>query len=207
LKYFDNRFAEDPKRGLVWFHLTKYLSQFIDRSGSVLEVGAGYCYFINAVEAKSKVALDIEADFVQYATNEVKTYVADATKLSEFSEGSFNTIFASNFLEHLSNDDANLFLENASRVLTDKGKLILIQPNFKYSYKSYFDDYTHLTIFTDVGLVDRLKSFGFTIEHVEKKFMPFTIKSRLSLFSFLIPLYLWSPWRPLAGQMLVVALK
>ena len=207
IKYFHNRFSLDPKREKVWFYLTKYLSKFVDRNGSVLEVGAGYCYFINRVVANEKVALDIEPEFAQYANVDVETHVSDATRLAQFDDSKFDAIFASNFLEHLSNEDANVFIQSAYRVLSPGGMLILLQPNFRYSFKAYFDDYTHLTIFTDMGLQDRLKAFGLEIFHVEKRFMPFTVKSRLSGFAFLIPLYLFLPWRPFAGQMLIVARK
>ena len=69
----------------------------------------------------------------------------------------------------------------------------------------YFDDYTHVAVFTDRSLPDLLAANGFAREHVEARFLPLTMKSRLSFGHRLVPLYLRLPWRPLAGQMLVVA--
>jgi hypothetical protein len=37
--------------------------------------------------------------------------------------------------------------------------------------------------------------------------LPMTLKSRLSSGHKLVPLYLRLPWRPLAGQMLLIARK
>jgi len=46
---------------------------------------------------------------------------------------------------------------------------------------------------------------GFDIERIEPRFLPLTLRSRLSWGHRLVPLYLKLPYRPLAGQMLVVA--
>ena len=80
-----------------------------------------------------------------------------------------------------------------------------MQPNFRLRPREYFDDYTHRTIFTDRSLGDFLTASGFAVEHVERRFLPLTMKSRLSFGHALVPLYLRLPYRPLAGQMLVVA--
>ena len=89
------------------------------------------------------------------------------------------------------------------------GQLILMQPNFKYCYRTYFDDYTHLQIFTHEGIYDLLEMAGLKIEAIDPRFMPVNMKSTLKLNLPFLPLivraYLALPWRPLAGQMLVVA--
>ena len=46
---------------------------------------------------------------------------------------------------------------------------------------------------------------AWTIERVRARFLPLTLKSRGSRLTFLVPWYLRSPIKPLAGQMLVVA--
>ena len=82
---------------------------------------------------------------------------------------------------------------------------LLLQPNFRYCVREYFDDYTHRTIFTHVSLADRLRAHGFDVERVEARFLPLSFKSRLPAWPWLVDLYLRLPWRPLAKQMLVVA--
>ena len=37
------------------------------------------------------------------------------------------------------------------------------------------------------------------------RFLPLTVKSRMGGLTFLVPFYLRSPWRPMAGQMFVLA--
>jgi hypothetical protein len=80
-----------------------------------------------------------------------------------------------------------------------------VQPNFRLQPRRYFDDYTHKTIFTDEGFCDFLRACGWRIVHREPRFLPFTLKSKLPAFGWLVSLYLALPYRPLAGQFLTVA--
>ena len=90
-------------------------------------------------------------------------------------------------------------------MLSPGGNLILVQPNFRLAPRRYFDDYTHRTIWTDTSLGDLVAAHGFDVVRSEPRFLPLTMKSRLSFGHRLVPLYLRLPYRPLAGQMLVVA--
>jgi len=66
----------------------------------------------------------------------------------------------------------------------------------------------HVTIFTDTSLADFVTAAGFRITRLEPRFMPFSMKSSvLPIARWLIRLYLRSPIRPFAGQMLLVAVK
>ncbi len=127
------------------------------------------------------------------------------SRLDNFEEDYFDVVFASNLLEHLTQEDMEGTLEGAKRILRPRGRFIVLQPNFRYAYKQYFDDYTHLQIFTHVGLCDLLKAHGFSILEVRPKFLPFSVKSNFPVIPLLIRLYLNFPAKPFAGQMLVVA--
>jgi hypothetical protein len=83
--------------------------------------------------------------------------------------------------------------------------LCLIQPNYRYSYKEYFDDYTHVTVFSHVSLQDFLTANDFRILDCRPRFLPLTIKSRLPVHPLLIRAYLASPLKPQGKQMLVLA--
>ena len=78
---------------------------------------------------------------------------------------------------------------------------------FPHASAEYFHDYTHRTIFTDRSLGDFLAASGYPIEHVQPRFLPLTMKSRLSFGHAPAPFYLRLPYRPLAGQMLVSAAR
>jgi len=173
----------------------------------VLELGAGYCEFINSIQAARKVAVDISETVRQAAKGDVEAHVGSCTRLDFAAADSMDVIFASNLFEHLQLSEVQRTLGEVRRVLKPGGKLLVIQPNFRYSYRDYFDDYTHVTIFTDRSLSDVIAAAGLEIVKVTPKFIPFSLKSRLPVVPFLIRLYLRSPVRPFAGQMLIVARK
>jgi ubiquinone/menaquinone biosynthesis C-methylase UbiE len=135
----------------------------------------------------------------------VRAIVGDGTDLGELDDASFDVVFASNLLEHLERAQSDQLLAEAVRVLRPGGRLILLQPNFRLQPGRYFDDYTHVAIFTDQSLRDYLAAGGWQVEHVAPRFLPLSMRSRGSSLSFLVPWYLRSPVKPLAGQMLVVA--
>ena len=47
--YHDVHLPEDPARAVVWRVIAEYLARWVPREAHVLEVGAGYCSWINAV--------------------------------------------------------------------------------------------------------------------------------------------------------------
>ncbi|MEO5842888.1 MAG: class I SAM-dependent methyltransferase [Acidimicrobiales bacterium] len=205
--YFATRFTPDPRRRAVWRHIATYLQRWISPAADVLELGAGYCDFSNVVSAGSRTAVDVEPSFAKFADAGVVTAVGPCTDLSSFADASFDVVFASNLFEHLERGALLTTLGEIRRVLRSGGRLILVQPNFRLRPHEYFDDYTHVAVFTDRSLPDMLQANGFAREHVEARFLPLTLKSRLSFGHRLVPLYLRLPWRPLAGQMLVIATR
>jgi SAM-dependent methyltransferase len=203
--YFETRLAQDPNRAKVWRHLCDYLARYVGPGAEVLELGAGWCDFSNLIRARRVVAMDLDATVSRAAASHVEAQVGDCTDLSRFADGSFDVVFASNLLEHLDRGQSNRLLGGAARVLRPGGRLILMQPNFRLDPGRYFDDFTHVSVFTDQSLCDYLTSLGWRVQVRQARFMPLTLKSRGSGLSFLVPWYLRSPIKPLAGQMLVVA--
>jgi ubiquinone/menaquinone biosynthesis C-methylase UbiE len=203
--YFETRLSHDDNREKVWRHLCDYLGRWVGPADAVLELGAGWCDFANHVVAGRVVAMDLDATVERAAAQHVTAVVGDCTDLTRFEDDSFDVVFASNLLEHLERPQSRRLLGEASRVLRPGGRLILMQPNFRLNPGRYFDDYTHVAIFTDQSLSDYLVSQGWSVDTVMPRFLPLTLKSRGSGLSFLVPWYLRSPIKPLAGQMLVVA--
>jgi SAM-dependent methyltransferase len=203
--YFRTRFTPLEARGAVWRHVAAHLQRWVDADGAVLDLGAGYGDLSRAVRARRRVALDANPQLDELIDPPVEAVVGDVTDLSRFADGEFATVFASNLLEHLTWEAVDRCVAEVHRVLRPGGRFLVVQPNFRLAPRRYFDDYTHRSVFTDQSLRDRLAASGFEIEHVEARFLPLTMRSRLSWGHRLVPWYLKLPWRPFAGQMLVVA--
>ncbi|MEQ1757677.1 MAG: class I SAM-dependent methyltransferase [Vicinamibacterales bacterium] len=207
--YHRAHLTPDPARAVVWAAVAAHLSRWIDPASHVLEVGAGYCDWINNVRAAHRVAVDAWPDFVNFAATGVQAVVLDATvHLRTVGEGSYDVVLASNVLEHFSPDTAASVVSDVAAVLKPGGRVILIQPNFRLAWRRYFDDYTHRAIFTDVSLPALLASRGLRTELVEPRFLPYSMReTALPVRPWLVSAYLRSPIKPMAGQMLVVARK
>lgn len=208
--YFKTRFKFDPRRDLVWKEVVRWIqNHYVPRNSRILDVGAGYCNFINNVVGSRRCAVDVFTQFPEFAAEGVQTHVSSCTGMDFFADDSFDVLFASNLAEHLTRPDLILFLGEARRVLRFGGTLILMQPNFKYCSTTYFDDYTHVQIFTDASLFDFLEAYGFKVTANHPKFMPVNMKSTLRLNLPALPLivrtYLAMPFKPFAGQLLMVA--
>lgn len=205
--YFSTRFLEDERRAKSWSYLCKYFQKLVGEDETILEIGAGYCYFINQITGKRKIAVDLFPDLHLFAHETVETHIVDATSMNFLSDGSIDTVFASNFLEHLEWNQLEDLIRELVRILKPNGKVLVMQPNFRFAYRNYFDDYTHRTIFTDQSIRDWFAIKGFDLLISKPKFLPLTVKSSMGYLSFLIPVYLKSPWKPKAGQMFLVFRK
>ncbi len=200
---------EDPAREIVWRVIADYLRTWIRPGDHVIEIGAGYCQWINAVVAARRVAVDSWPGFPQFAAPGVEARVMDAAfGLPSLGSGEFDVALASNVLEHFEPDAASSIVGDVAAILRPRGRFIIVQPNFRYAYRHYFDDYTHRSVFTHVSLANLLRARGFAIEACEPRFLPYSMRAtRLPIRPWMVRAYLRSPIRPAAGQMLIVARK
>jgi SAM-dependent methyltransferase len=123
---------------------------------------------------------------------------------------SVDTVFASNVYEHFhSREQVAASFAEVHRILRHDASFIILQPNFAYCWRHYFDFFDHRLIFTHLGMVEGLLTCSFDVAEVVARFLPFTSKSWLPTSPWLIWLYLRVrlSWRILGGQMLIVARK
>ncbi len=207
--YHAAHLPEHPARAGVWRIITEHLAPWVSSSAHVLEIGAGYCHWINNVAAARRVALDLWPDLAQHASPGVEARVLDASRdLGSLGERTFDVVLASNVLEHFEPDVAATIVANVATLLRREGRFIIIQPNFRYAYRQYFDDYTHRSVFTHESLSSLLRANGFDLELVQAKFLPYSMRAaKTPLPLWLVRAYLMSPIKPMAGQMLIVGKK
>ena len=205
-EYFATRFTPDPRRERLWQVLWESVfRRWVLPGDSVLELGAGYGHFINQVVARRRIALDVWDGFTQFLVPGVEAHVGPVTDLSFLEPESVDVAFASNLFEHITQAELASVLRQLREKLTLRGTLTIVQPNYYYCYREYFDDYTHKTIYSHVSLRDFLASNGFEVFDSRPRFLPLTIKSRLPVSPMLIRMYLLSPWKVLGKQMLICA--
>jgi hypothetical protein len=204
--YHSSRLIADDRRTVLWQSLWRYrFSAMVRPSDCVLDLGAGHCCFINAVTARRRIAIDTWEGFPAYLAPGIESKVGSVTNLDFLEDGSVDFAFASNLFEHLTKDEFSVVLAALFDKLSEHGTLTIVQPNYYYAFREYFDDFDHKAIYSHVSLVDYLAANRYDVFLVEPRFMPLSLKGRLPIKPFLIRAWLTSPIKPTGKQMLVRA--
>ena len=115
-------FSADPRRDRVWRQVASYLERRWAEDAAVLDIGAGYCSFINNVRGGRRLAVDLHSDLERFAASGVETMRLSATDMGPLEDSSFDVVFASNLLEHLTRDEIGAALAEFQRVLRPGGR-------------------------------------------------------------------------------------
>lgn len=204
--------ADLRKKEDLWQTLCQHFFQdFVPRDGTVLDLGAGYCEFVNNIVAAQKIAVDLNPDTARFADDDVRVVQTDSRDLSAIASESIDTVFSSNFFEHLSDSQALLdTLHECRRVLRPHGRVVVLMPNIRAIPGAYWDYLDHHLPLTEHSLCEALGLCGFAPTRVEGRFLPYTVRnSRLPVHPWLIRTYLKvkPAWRLIGKKMLVVAVK
>jgi hypothetical protein len=206
IDYHGSRLIADKRRDVLWESLWRYrFSAMVRPDDCVLDLGAGHCSFINSVVARRRIAIDLWDGFPAHLAPGAEYRVGSITDLEFLDDAAIDFAFASNLFEHLTQEDFSTVLDGLRRKLSAKGTLTIVQPNYRYAFREYFDDFDHKSVYSHVSLADYLAANGYEVFRVEPRFMPLTVKSRLPVKPFLIRAWLASPVKPMGKQMLVRA--
>ncbi len=211
-RIYANRFpeAERAAKARLWRTLCDaFFSRYVPADGTVLDIGAGYCEFINHVRAARRIAVDLNPDTAKAAAKEVEVVALPLERIGEsIAPESVDLAFASNVFEHLRGPDVLLEVLAAVRqTLRPGGRLIIMQPNVRALGGEFWDFVDHTLPLTEKGMTEALEISGFQVVERRARFLPYTTKSRLPQWDVLVRLYLALPpaqWL-LGKQMLVVA--
>jgi SAM-dependent methyltransferase len=210
---YDTRFDAEDRRAKtrVWEVIcSDFFQRYVSADDAVLDIGAGFCEFINHIRCRKKWAIDADEQVRNLAGPDVETHCGAADDLNWLEATSVDVVFASNFFEHmLTKDQLLATLHEVHRVLRADGRFLILQPNIRYAYKEYWDFFDHHLPLSDKSMVEALHLAGFEPTEVRPQFLPYTTKSRLPQWPILIKAYLRVRLvqRLLGKQMFIVARK
>jgi SAM-dependent methyltransferase len=212
-KLYRHRFEEGelPAKLAIWKVLCNdFFSAYVAGDATVIDVGAGYCEFINNVRARRRIAVDLNPRVREFADAGVEVLNEDCTQLRSLPDAIADVVFMSNFLEHLPSKQLVFdTLKEARRLLRSGGRIVILQPNVRLIPGAYWDFFDHHTPLTEHSLVEAVTLLDMVPERVIARFLPYTTKSLLPQSPWLVRMYLKVPlaWWLLGKQSLVVARK
>ncbi|MCB0419637.1 MAG: class I SAM-dependent methyltransferase [Bdellovibrionales bacterium] len=210
---YDVRFSEQErvKKERVWQVLCRHFFQkFIRPTDAVLELACGFGEFLGNIDAKRKVAVDLNDQVQALLPKEIEFHLGSADNLTMLESNTIDVVFVSNFFEHLPNKDVlTNVLKEIHRVLKPGGSFMMMQPNFKYCYDAYWDFYDHHLPLSHLTMIEGLEMTNFAIEKVHAKFVPFSTKSKIPSHPLLVRIYLMVPfvWKIMGKQFFILAKK
>lgn len=207
---FDDEERETKKR--VWSVLCdSFFSRYVKPTDTVLDIGAGYCEFINHIKAGRRIAVDANPEFHHFADAGVEAHHGPCEDMSFLESHTVDVAFSSNFFEHLPDKATlNKVVAEAFRVLRPGGRLIVMGPNVKHLPGMYWDYYDHHIPLTEKSTCELLHLAGFELEAAFDKFLPYSVKSRLPSWGWLVRAYVsigGPAFRLFGKQFLVIARK
>ncbi len=210
---YDARFGPAARRAkdAVWRVLCEdFFQRWVPADGVLIDLGAGFCEFVNHIRCRERWAVETDARVRQLAAPGVQVHCGPAHDLGWRESASVDVVFASNVFEHFTSKDHVLAaLREVYRVLRPGGRFLILQPNIRFAYKVYWDFFDHHLPFSDRAMAEALEATGFRIEELRPRFLPYTTKSSLPSSPTLVKLYLRLPpvHRLLGKQMFIVAVR
>jgi len=137
---------------------------FPNRDVKILDIGAGLGHSLIPLKLsdyQNLWAADID-DFNQdlFKKNNIKfnSFNAEEDKFP-YEDGFFDVVLSFHLIEHLLNPQN--YLEEVHRILKNGGKFILVTPDWRKQYKTFWRDHTHIHPYDKESIVRILKCYDF----------------------------------------------
>jgi SAM-dependent methyltransferase len=158
MTYREVAYADMPRhkgyaRRLALWLMTRYKIGARER---LLDIGCGDGMFLYAFESWGVNAYGV--DLLPPEDKQIKK--ADIEKGIPLADNSMDVVFAKSVIEHVGN--LAVVLSESKRVLLPGGRIILMTPEWRFCYRGFYDDPTHIRPCSLRGLTDLLKMLGFT---------------------------------------------
>src|SRR5205807_1034545 len=202
--------VEETSKREIWEEIGRYLQRYIPLDSRVLDIGCDLGYFIVSIRAAEKVASDLR-DVRARLPADVRFVQSDGLALeSKLPQHHFNVVLMSNFLEHLPSGEAVIEqLRVVYRLLAPGGRVVVLQPNIRFTGAKYWDFIDHKTPLTEQSVMEAAGIAGFRHHTVVPRFLPYSVKGRLPRSRMLVRLYLACrpAWFVLGKQTLYIGEK
>lgn len=200
------RDIDQDSRAAVWDEIAPHVHGLMGSPQTVLDPAAGRGEFIGSIPAKERWAVD-EVDYPEAMRPDGIEVVTSRIMDAELPSNHFDGVFASNFLEHLHDQEAIAdFLGRMREVMVSGGRIAIMGPNYRYCSKDYWDCADHYVALTHVAIAEHLYAAGFEPEKVIPRYLPYSFRGILPPSQRLTRLYLQMPlaWKVLGKQFLVI---
>lgn len=148
---YDRNFklAVNEIKNLQNLFLMSGYKDFINFQGKVvLDLGSGNRFLKDYLEQKGAIYSPIDYDTCNFNIDKLP-----------FQSESFDLVISLAVIEHI--EDITNFMNEATRVLKCGGFVYFSTPNFKFSYKTFYDDPTHVRPFTENSMEQLLNIWNF----------------------------------------------
>jgi SAM-dependent methyltransferase len=162
------------------------------------------------VTSARKFAMDLNPSAKDNLNPDIELLHQDCSLPWPLPANSLDTVFSSNFFEHLPNKPAlQATLVEAFRCLKPNGRLIALGPNIKYLTGKYWDFFDHYLPLTETSLAELLSLGGFEVEESIGRFLPYSMSLGHRPSPWKLRLFLKLPflWRIFGRQFLVIGRK
>ncbi|NCZ71676.1 MAG: class I SAM-dependent methyltransferase, partial [Actinobacteria bacterium] len=137
--------VDQQQRIKVWAPISRYVTSLAQNPQRVLDPACGLGEFINSFPAPERWAADLGLDG---STLEPSVKFTSGSFFDvDLPNDYFDLIFLSNVLEHMLNQEqVNECLVRARSKLRPGGTIVVMDPNFRFCRKEYFDCADHTVI-------------------------------------------------------------
>jgi dolichol-phosphate mannosyltransferase len=210
---YSNRFSDADRaaKQRIWKVIVgSFFQKWVREEHTVLDLGCGQGEFLNAIRCRRRLGVDLMPGGQRFLDPAVEFHQGSVCELDHLDAGSVDVVFTSNLMEHLpGKSEAEQMLSEARRVLRPGGHFIAMGPNIRLLANDYWDFWDHLVPISDRSLAEALVTQGYSVDAVYPRFLPYTTKSRLPRWAWLVWCYLKCrpAWSVLGKQFLVIARK
>lgn len=186
---FDER--EAAAKDAIWREIVRFLQRYVDRGAPIMDLACDRGHFIRWAEGSERWASDIR-DVRAALPEDVRFVQSSGLDLAALvPNGTFGTVFMSNYLEHLDSSDAVIEqLRVVRRLLKPLGKVIVLQPNIRLIGGRYWDFIDHKVALTERSLLEAAELAGLRTVDLITRFLPYSTKGRLPADPRLVRAYL-----------------